>query len=46
MGVPKVFEYGGYKFFFFSNEGEPMEPCHVHVRKGSAKFVRSACCGR
>lgn len=38
--MPKVFEWNGYRFFFFSNEGKPLEPCHVHVRKGErlAKF--------
>ena len=38
--MPKVFEWNGYKFFFFSNEGTPSEPLHVHVRKGEkvAKF--------
>jgi hypothetical protein len=38
--VPKIFEWNGYKFFFYSNEGYPLEPCHVHVRKGEkvAKF--------
>ena len=38
--MPKIFEWKGYKFFFFSNEGIPIEPCHIHVRKGSniAKF--------
>jgi hypothetical protein len=38
--MPKVFEWRGYKFFFFSNEGIPREPCHIHVRKNqqSAKF--------
>ena len=38
--MPKVFEIDGYKFFFFSNEGNPLEPCHIHVRKGNglAKF--------
>jgi hypothetical protein len=38
--VPKLFEWEGYKFFFFSNEGIPLEKCHIHVRKGSniAKF--------
>jgi hypothetical protein len=38
--MPKIFEWNGYKFFFFSNEGNPIEPCHIHVRKGSsvAKF--------
>ncbi|BDA77629.1 hypothetical protein LPTSP3_g05590 [Leptospira kobayashii] len=38
--MPKVFETNGYKFFFFSNEGNPREPIHIHVRKGEklAKF--------
>ncbi|TGL42485.1 DUF4160 domain-containing protein [Leptospira perdikensis] len=38
--MPKVFESNGYKFFFFSNEGNPREPLHIHVRKGEklAKF--------
>ena len=31
--MPKVFEINGFKFFFFSNEGNPLEPCHIHVRK-------------
>jgi len=34
--MPKLFEWSGYKFFFFSNEGNPLEPCHVHIRKGDA----------
>lgn len=34
--MPKVFEKDGFKFFFFSNEGNPLEPCHVHVRKGES----------
>ncbi|MFH1761083.1 MAG: DUF4160 domain-containing protein [bacterium] len=38
--MPKIFEIKGYKFFFFSNEGCPLEPCHIHIRKGGnrAKF--------
>lgn len=38
--MPKVFEWKGCRFHFFSNEGEPLEPVHIHVRKGSnrAKF--------
>lgn len=38
--MPKVFEWKGYVFFFFSNEGFPLEPCHIHVRKDGnlAKF--------
>ncbi len=34
--MPKVFEVNGYRFFFFSNEGDPREPCHIHVSKGDA----------
>lgn len=38
--MPVVFYFQGIKFFFFSNEGDPREPVHVHVRKGTslAKF--------
>jgi hypothetical protein len=38
--MPTVFRHGGYRFFFFSNEGDPREPPHVHVRRGEreAKF--------
>jgi hypothetical protein len=34
--MPVVFRYKGYSFFFYSNEGEPLEPLHIHVRRGSA----------
>jgi hypothetical protein len=34
--MPVIFRYKGYRFFFFSNEGDPREPMHVHVRKGEA----------
>ncbi len=33
--MPTIFRYKGYRFFFFSNEGYPSEPEHIHVRKGS-----------
>jgi len=38
--MPKMFEWKGYRFFFFSNEGDPLEHIHVHVKKGEnvAKF--------
>lgn len=37
--MPVVFRYKGYRFFFYSNEGSPREPVHVHVRgsEGEAK---------
>lgn len=34
--MPVVYRYKGYKFFFYSNEGDPLEPLHVHVRKAEA----------
>ncbi len=38
--MPKIFEWKGYKFFFYSNEGIPLEKCHIHIRKEKylAKF--------
>ncbi|MCC6926789.1 DUF4160 domain-containing protein [Novosphingobium sp.] len=38
--MPKVFDWNGYRFHFFSNEGNPLEPVHIHVTKGrdTAKF--------
>jgi hypothetical protein len=38
--MPTIFLFEGYRFFFFSNEGNPREPIHVHVRKDGnrAKF--------
>lgn len=35
--MPNVLRVNGYRFFFFSNEGDPVEPVHIHVRKGSAQ---------
>ncbi|MBN2144929.1 MAG: DUF4160 domain-containing protein [Candidatus Aureabacteria bacterium] len=38
--MPKIFKWKGYRFHFFSNEGDPLEPIHIHVQKGvcRAKF--------
>ena len=38
--MPVVFRYKAHRFFFFSNEGDPREPLHIHVRGGNnrAKF--------
>lgn len=38
--MPLVFTFKGYRFFFYSNEGNPKEPAHVHIRKDEniAKF--------
>ena len=35
--MPVVFLYKGFRFFFYSNEGSPREPLHVHVRLGSSE---------
>ena len=29
--MPQLFKIGPYIIFFWSNEGEPLEPVHVHV---------------
>jgi Domain of unknown function (DUF4160) len=34
--MPVVFRFEGFRFFFYSNEGDPREPVHIHVRKGEA----------
>jgi hypothetical protein len=34
--MPVILRYKGYTFFFFSNEGTPREPLHVHVRRADA----------
>ena len=38
--MPVVFRHRGFKFFFYSNEGTPREPVHIHVEKAEieAKF--------
>ena len=32
--MPQVFSFGSYKVYFWLNEGEPLEPVHVHVSQG------------
>ncbi len=38
--MPLVFRWKGYRFHFYSNEGDPREPIHIHVNRGAedAKF--------
>ena len=38
--MPEVFRERGFRFFFYSNEGNPREPVHIHVEKDNceAKF--------
>lgn len=37
LGMPVVFRYKGFRFFFYSNEGNPREALHVHVRGGGGE---------
>ena len=32
--MPVVFRERGFRFYFFSNEGDPREPLRIHVLKG------------
>lgn len=34
--MPQIFKIGSYTVYFWSNEGKPLEPMHVHVAKGRA----------
>ena len=38
--MPVVLRQDGFRFFFYSDEGNPREPPHIHVREGrdEAKF--------
>jgi hypothetical protein len=31
--MPVVFRHKGFRFLFYSNEGDPREPVHIHVLK-------------
>ncbi len=35
--MPVIFRWEGVRFFFFSNEGDPREPVHVHAQRASAE---------
>jgi hypothetical protein len=39
FGMPVVFRDRAFRYFFFSNEGLPREPRHIHV-KGSGKDAK------
>lgn len=38
--MPKLLDWNGWRFFFYSREGMPLEPPHIHVRedRSEAKF--------
>ena len=33
--MPQVLRIGPYSVYFWSNEGKPLEPVHVHIAKGT-----------
>ena len=35
--MPLVFRWEGVRFYFFSNEGSPSEPVHVHAERQGAE---------
>ena len=35
--MPVVFRHQGIRFYFFSNEGSPPEPIHIHAGKSDAE---------
>ncbi len=35
--MPVVFRHLGIRFYFFSNEGDPREPVHVHATRADAE---------
>ncbi|MBK9445992.1 MAG: DUF4160 domain-containing protein [Betaproteobacteria bacterium] len=32
--MPVVFRHNGIRFLFYSNEGNPREPLHIHAQRG------------
>ena len=35
--MPTLFRHDGFRFFFYSNEGDPREPVHIHVMRAGAE---------
>jgi len=35
--MPTVFRERGFRFFFYSDEGSPLEPVHIHVVRDQAE---------
>jgi hypothetical protein len=35
--MPTVLRFQGFRFFFYSNEGNPLEPAHIHIFKAGAE---------
>ncbi len=35
--MPTVFRSNGIRYFFYSNEGDPREPLHIHALRGPSE---------
>ena len=35
--MPVILRFKGYIFFFYSNEGNPLEPAHIHIRNAESE---------
>jgi hypothetical protein len=35
--MPTLFRVGSFRFFFYSNEGQPREPPHVHIDRDDSE---------
>lgn len=35
--MPVILRINGFRFFFYSNEGNPLEPAHIHVMKAGSE---------
>ena len=33
--MPRIFRFGEYWIYFWTNENKPLEPVHIHVAKGA-----------
>lgn len=33
--MPQIFKFYGYVIYFWSNEGDPLEPVHVHIAENN-----------
>jgi len=33
--MPQLFRISGYRIYFWTNEGDPIEPIHVHISEGN-----------
>lgn len=37
--MPQILRVGPYSIYFWSNEGDPLEPIHVHISEGRANAL-------